>query len=121
MTSVLRDTLRGLAQADARRIREIEAITGAPVTAPRSAGQGGTASGRRVRDAARSGSVSRALGTALRELAQGDARTIREMGQIARDATPKLSGGNQGSGRKRVSGSGGQRRLPGGRKRKPKS
>jgi len=121
MTSILRGTLQALAQADARRIREIEGITGMSVTVPRSAVQGGTPSGRRVQNAARIGSVSRTLGTALRDLAQSDARTIREMDAIIRDATPKLAGSDNSGRPKRVRGSGGQRRLPGGRKRKPKS
>lgn len=80
MTSTLRSTLRNLAQADARRIREIEAITGQPVRAPRRApaGQGATvrAPGRR--------SVSGTLRDNLRGLAQSDARTTRGMADLAK-------------------------------------
>lgn len=83
MTSTLRSTLRNLAQADARRIREIEAITGQPVRAPRRApaGQGATvrAPGRR--------SVSGTLRDNLRALAQSDARTARGMADLAK-STP---------------------------------
>lgn len=122
MTHTLRNTLRELARADAQRLREIESITGLPIGKPPSGSQGGTAAGQRIRDTARGGSVAQTLGTALRELAQSDARTMREMDQLIKDATPKLPGGSKGGGRRRVGGSnGGQRRLPGGRKRKPKS
>lgn len=82
MTSTLRSTLQSLAQADARRIREIEAITGQPVRAPRraSAGQGATvrAPGRR--------SVSGTLRDNLRALAQSDARTTRGMADLTKPA-----------------------------------
>ena len=80
MTSTLRSTLRNLAQADARRIREIEAITGQPVRAPRRApaGQGATvrAPGRR--------SISGTLRDNLRGLAQSDARTTRGMADLVK-------------------------------------
>jgi hypothetical protein len=82
MTNTLRSTLQSLAQADARRIREIEAITGQPVRAPRrsSAGQGATvrAPGRR--------SVSGTLRDNLRALAQSDARTMRGMADLTKPA-----------------------------------
>lgn len=80
ITNTLRGTLRSLAQADARRIREIESITGQPVRAPRRApaGQGATvrAPGRR--------SISGTLGDNLRALAQSDARTARGMADLAK-------------------------------------
>ena len=100
ITSTLRGTLQALAKADAARIREIEGITGRPVRAPRkpAAGTGATvrAPGRR--------SVSGTLGDNLRSLAQSDARTAREMADLAKP-TPKgtLKGGKGGS-RKRVKG-----------------
>ena len=101
ITSTLRGTLQALAKADAARIREIEGITGQPVRAPRkpAAGTGATvrAPGRR--------SVSGTLGDNLRSLAQSDARTAREMADLARP-TPKgaLKGKGSGTSRKRVKG-----------------
>lgn len=110
MAHTLGTTLRQLAHADAQRIREIENMTGMKVQ-PSGGTRGGTDSGRRVRSAAQSGSVHRTIGTALRELAQSDARTARDMQQIARDATPKLPGRGSGGG-KRVRGSR-RKALPG--------
>lgn len=113
MTSALRSTLRELAQSDARFIREIEAITGQKIKVPRNtntpkpalSGSGG-----------RTGKVSDALRANLRELAQSDARRMREMAEIL--TPPKLPGGS--SSRSVSGGSGKQRALPSskGRKRK---
>lgn len=114
MTHTLRATLRELAQADARRIRELEAITGEPIRVPRSKPQVAVDTGNRVRDTAKGGKVAATLRASLRELAQSDARTAREMAQIIDMGTPKLPG-SAGSGKpKRVRRSGGRRRLPGG-------
>jgi hypothetical protein len=92
MTSVLRGTMQALAQADARRIRDIESITGQKVKSPRSR-KATTDAGDRVRKTAKGGKVSDTLRAGLRELAQSDARTMREMSKIMKDATPKVSGG----------------------------
>ena len=86
---VLRSQLRAMAQADARMIREIEAMTGGKVRMPKAsvarkpAGPAKPSTGR----------VSDALRANLRQLAQSDARMMRGMAQIARDATPKIAGG----------------------------
>lgn len=108
MTATLRGTMRALAQADARFIREIEGITGQPLRAPR--GGGGSAAAGRVRATARGGRVSDTLRAGLRELAQSDARMARGMAEIVRDATPKLSGSGRSGGRRIGAG---RRRLPG--------
>jgi hypothetical protein len=88
MANTLRQTMQALAKADAQRIREVESITGQKVRAPRRApaGEGATvrAPGRR--------SVSGTLGDNLKKLAQSDARMMRGIGEIVRDATPKVSG-----------------------------
>ena len=93
MANTLRQTMQALAKADAQRIREVEAITGQKVRAPRKdpAGEGATvrAPGRR--------SVSGTLGDNLKKLAQSDARTMRGIGEIVRDATPKVGGSKKGA------------------------
>lgn len=102
VTSTLRSALRGLAQADAQRIREIESITGMPIGAPRGRGRS------RAPQLPGSGGAPKVSGTlrgSLRQLAQGDAQFYRELGQIAQSATPKLPGGKRKGG--------GRRRLPG--------
>lgn len=92
MTSTLRGLMRGLAQADARRIREVEAITGQRVTMPNTP----SGAGARVRATAKGGKVADTMRAGLRELAQSDARTAREMAAIVRDATPKVAGAKGG-------------------------
>jgi hypothetical protein len=103
MANTLRQTMQDLAKDDAQRIREVESITGQKVRAPRkaSAGEGATvrASGRR--------SVSGTLGDNLKKLAQSDARMMRGIGEIVRDATPKVSGRKGGK-----SIGGGKKALP---------
>lgn len=92
MTSILRGTMQTLAKLDAQRIREIEAITGSkikPTTQSRAQAKA-TGASARVRATAKRGNVTNTMRSALRELAQSDARTIREMGNIPKDATPKL-------------------------------
>jgi hypothetical protein len=81
-----------LAQTDAARIRELEAITGAKIRPTAAGAKAGSEAGSRVRATAKGGKVSSTLRAGLRELAQSDARTIREMGNIIRDATPKVAG-----------------------------
>jgi len=103
MTSTLRGLMRGLAQADARRIREVEAITGQRVTMPSTP----PSAGARVRATAKGGKVAGTMRAALRELAQSDARTIREMESIIRDATPKMAGAKGGKALR-----GGRKALP---------
>jgi hypothetical protein len=92
MTSTLRGLMRGLAQADARRIREVEAITGQRVTMPSTP----SGAGARVRATAKGGKVADTMRAGLRELAQSDARTIREMENIIRGDTPKVAGAKGG-------------------------
>jgi hypothetical protein len=90
MTSTLRGALKSLAQADAQRIREIESITGQKLKPIKE--RAATAAGDRVRSTVKGGKVSDTLRAGLRELAQSDARTMRGMSQIVKDATPKLPG-----------------------------
>jgi hypothetical protein len=103
MTSTLRGLMRGLAQADARRIREVEAITGQRVTMPNTP----SGAGARVRATAKGGKVADTMRAGLRELAQSDARTAREMAAIVRDATPKVAGAKGGKALR-----GGKKALP---------
>lgn len=96
LTNTLGKTLRSLAMADAARIRDIESITGQKIRrTPASAGAGKEA-GARVRAVAKGGKVSDTLRAGLRELAQSDARTVRGMASIVRDATPKVGGAKGG-------------------------
>lgn len=110
IADALRGTLRTLAQSDARFYRELEQIVG-PIKvqkpASRPAISGGTSSGGSQR-----GSVTRALRSTLRDLAQSDAARLREIQDITK---PSTSGTIGGSKRKGVSGSGGSRALPGGK------
>jgi hypothetical protein len=96
MTSTLRATMGALTKADARRIREVELITGQKVKPTAAGAKAGKEAGARVRATAKSGKVSDTLRAGLRELAQSDARTMRGMAGIARDATPKVAGGKGG-------------------------
>jgi hypothetical protein len=96
LTSTLRGTLRALAKADAARIRELEAITGQKVRPTPAGARAGAEAGARVRGTAKGGKVAGTLRAGLRELAQSDARTAREMAAIVRDATPKVAGGKGG-------------------------
>lgn len=95
ITSTLRGTMQALAQSDAQRIREIEAITGKPVRASRA---GGTAAGNRVRGTAQGKSVSGTMRSAMRELAQSDARFYRELGSITGPSKPRQVKGSSGKG-----------------------
>lgn len=99
MTATLRGALRELAQSDARFIREIESITGQKIKRPANTSKPQPALGG---SGTRTGKVSDALRANLRQLAQSDARRMREMAEIL--APPKLSGSTGGS-RRRVSGS----------------
>ena len=101
MTSTLRNTLRDLAQSDAARIRDIENLTGGKVKASRSPRVSGTGTSGR---STTGGSVSGALRSGLRGLAQSDARFYRELGNTA-------SGGSSGAGR--VGGGGSSPRIRG--------
>jgi hypothetical protein len=96
MTSTLRATMGALAKADARRIREIESITGQKVRPTAAGAKAGKEAGARVRATAKGGKVADTLRAGLRELAQSDARTMRGMAGIVRDATPKVAGGKGG-------------------------
>ena len=96
MTSTLRATMGALAKADAKRIREIESITGQKVRPKAADAKAGKEAGARVRATAKKGKVADTLRAGLRELAQSDARTMRGMAEIVRDATPKVSGGKSG-------------------------
>lgn len=95
ITNTLKNTLRSLAQSDAKRIREIEAITGQPVRAPKKppAGSGATVrpSGRR--------SVSGTLRDSLRSLAKSDARYYRELADLTKAPPAKGLKGGKGQGR----------------------
>jgi len=110
MTSILRATMGALAKADARRIREIEAITGQKVRPAATGAKAGKEAGTRVRATAKKGKVADTLRAGLRELAQSDARTMRGMAEIVRDATPKVGGGKAGKAMR-----GGRAALPAGK------
>jgi hypothetical protein len=99
MTATLRGALKSLAQADAQRIREIESITGQKLKPIKERAVAAGAK-ERVRSAAKGGKISDTLRAGLRELAQSDARTMRGMAEIVRDATPKVSGGKSGKAKK---------------------
>jgi hypothetical protein len=99
MTATLRGALKSLAQADAQRIREIESITGQKLKPIKERAVAAGAK-ERVRSTAKGGKISDTLRAGLRELAQSDARTMRGMAEIVRDATPKVSGGKSGKAKK---------------------
>ncbi len=110
LTSTLRGTLRNLARTDAARIREVEAITGQKLSLSTAGAKAASETGARVRGAAKGGKVAGTLRAGLRELAQSDARTAREMVAIVRDATPKVAGAKGGKAIR-----GGRAALPAGR------
>jgi hypothetical protein len=110
MTSILRATMGALAKADARRIREVESITGQKVKPTAAGAKAGKEAGARVRATAKGGKVADTLRAGLRELAQSDARTMRGMAGIVRDATPKVAGGKGGKAMR-----GGRGALPAGK------
>jgi hypothetical protein len=114
MTSTLRATMGALAKADARRIREVESITGQKVKPTAAGAKAGKEAGARVRATAKKGKVADTLRAGLRELAQSDARTMRGMAEIVRDATPKVSGGKAGKAIR-----GGRAALPARKEAKP--
>lgn len=110
LTNTLGKTLRNLARADAARIREIESITGQKIRRTPAGAGAAKEAGARVRAVAKGGKVGPTLRAGLRELAQSDARSAREMASIVRDATPKLAGGKGGKAIR-----GGRPALPGGK------
>ena len=110
LTNTLGKTLRNLARADAARIREIESITGQKIRRTPAGAGAAKEAGSRVRAVAKGGKVGPTLRAGLRELAQSDARSAREMASIVRDATPKLAGGKGGKAIR-----GGKPALPGGK------
>lgn len=112
LTNTLGNTLRNLARADAARIRELESITGQKFRQTPAGASAAKEAGARVRAVAKGGKVGPTLRAGLRELAQSDARSAREMASIVRDATPKLAGGKGG---KAIGG--GKSALPGGKAR----
>ena len=116
LTSTLRGTLRAVARADAARIREMEAITGQKIKPTAAGARAGTEAGARVRGTAKGGKVASTLRAGLRELAQSDARTAREMAAIVRDATPKVAGAKGGKAIR-----GGRAALPAGKPKPAKA
>jgi hypothetical protein len=72
-------------------------MTGQKVRQPRNR-KASSDAGDRVRKAAKGGRVSDTLRAGLRELAQSDARAMRGMSQIVKDATPKVSRGKERGG-----------------------
>lgn len=104
LATALRSTLRDLARLDATRIREIESITGMKVGRR----NGGTPTARALPGTGgRSGRVSDALRGSLRQLAQSDARTVREMQDIMREPV-----------RGQLRGSSKPRQLPSGKRKR---
>ena len=93
LTSTLRSTLRTLARSDAANIRELAAITGGKIRPTPAGARAGADAGARMRGTAKGGKVATTLRAGLRELAQSDARMMREMASAIRDATPKIAGG----------------------------
>lgn len=115
ITQALRSTLRTLAQLDAQRIRDIENLTGMPISRPRGGRAIAPGAGKppAVSSGKPSGRVSDSLRGALRVLAQSDAKYYRELGKMtAGGGKGQLKGSGSGSG-KRLSGGGGKA-LPGG-------
>ena len=92
ITNTLRNSLRALARADAANIRELEAITGSKIRRTPAGARAGAEAGARVRETAKGGKVAATLRASLRELAQSDARRIRGMADVIREATPKVAG-----------------------------
>ena len=89
MATALRSTLRDMARLDAARIREIESITGMPIRRTGSTSQRASLPG----TGGRSGKVSDALRGSLRQLAQSDARMVREMqGMMSEPSRGQLRG-----------------------------
>jgi hypothetical protein len=113
IADTLRETLRELAQQDARFIRGIEQITGQPIKAPsaRSAPRG-NGSGGSSGSSGRSGSVAGTLRGTLRQLAQADAARLRGIAEITGPSSAGAISGSRSGGRRRVSGSSGGRALP---------
>lgn len=104
IATALRGTLRDLARLDAARIREVESITGMKVGRR----SGSTATPKALPGTGgRSGKVSDALRGTLRQLAQSDARMIREMQQIMREPV-----------RGQLRGSSKPRQLPSGKRKR---
>jgi hypothetical protein len=115
VTQALRGLLRDMARADAKHIRDIEALTGAPIGRP-PAGRGSRALGGGTSKpptvSGKPGRVSDALRANLRALAQSDARYYREMGNLTAGGS---KGQLKGGGGKSLPGSSGKGR---GRKKK---
>lgn len=121
ISTALRSTLDALKAADARRLKEIEAITGKPVKPPK-APKAPKSGSRPATGTSGRGSVTNALGSNLRQLAQSDARFYRELGDILNPSSSGAIGGSKG-GRKGVKGGGSSGALPGSKpkpKRKPR-
>jgi hypothetical protein len=108
ITDTLRQSMRALAQSDARFYRNLEKDFGIKI--PRATTS--TAGGAKAQAmASGAGSVAKTLRAGLRGLAQSDARRLREIQDITRGAP---AGTLRGSGsRRQLSGS--RRRLPGSR------
>ena len=99
--------MQALAKLDAQRIREIESMTGGKIRRTAATERQAKSSGavERVRNVAKGGKVADTMRAGLRELAQSDARQIREMEQIRRELTPKLPGKVKRSGQRKLKGS----------------
>jgi hypothetical protein len=94
----------------------MEAITGQKIKPTAAGARAGTEAGARVRGTAKGGKVASTLRAGLRELAQSDARTAREMAAIVRDATPKVAGAKGGKAIR-----GGRAALPAGKPKPAKA
>lgn len=117
IADTLRATLRELAQSDARFYREIEQITGKPLRVQRSTP---APKPPRSNGGSQRGSVTNALRSNLRRLAQSDAARLREIADITKPGPNSAIGGSKGGKRKGVSGSSGKA-LPGSKPRKPRA
>jgi hypothetical protein len=114
IADTMRETMRALAQSDARFYRSLEKDFGIKVKVPKT-NEAATISRANIQSAAsNTKSASQTLRAGLRELARSDAQRLREIQDIARStggSRSKLSGGKsnkqvKGSSRKRLKGGG---------------
>jgi hypothetical protein len=116
VADVMRENLRLMAQSDARFIRGVEQITGQPIripkatTAPRISGSGSKSES----SSGGSGKVAADLRNNLRQLAQADARRMRELDDLLKSipSAPKGISGSKRSSAKALPGSTSRRRKP---------
>ena len=112
IADTMRETMRALAQSDARFYRSLEKDLGIKVKVPKTSKAATTSRANIQSVASNTKSVSQTLRAGLRELARSDAQRLREIQDITRETRGngnKLSGGKsnkrvKGSSRKRLKG-----------------